>query len=43
MSTAFKGSHNRLRKALVEIGGLAGFLFLALSFFDWLQDSLALG
>ena len=38
-----RGSHNRLHRALMEIGGLFGFLFLAVSFFDWLQDSLALG
>ena len=34
---------HRFRKVLVEIGGLFGVLFLAISFFDWLQDSLALG
>ena len=37
------GAKRRLRRVLVEAGGLIGFLFLALSFFDWLQDSLALG
>ena len=43
MSKALEGSRNRLRRALIEIGGVAGFLLLAVSFFDWLQDSLALG
>ena len=43
MSQSFKGPPNRLRRALMELGGLFGFLFLTISFLDWLQDSLALG
>ncbi|WP_256429997.1 hypothetical protein [Caulobacter sp. S45] len=38
-----KVPRDRFRKVLVEVGGLFGVLFLALSVFDWLQDSLALG
>ena len=38
-----EGVKRRLRRVLVEAGGLVGFLFLALSFFDWLQDSRARG
>ncbi len=43
MPKPFEGSRFRLRKMLVEVGGLFGVLFLAISVFDWLQDSLALG
>ena len=43
MSNAPKNSQTRLRRVLMEAGGLVGVLFLAVSFFDWLQDSLALG
>ena len=38
-----KGPRNHLRHVLVQVGGLFGLLVLAISFFDWLQDSLALG
>ncbi len=43
MPHLFEGSRNRLRKAVLEMGGLFGFLLLAVSFVDWLQDSLAAG
>ena len=43
MSKPLKSHRERLRKVLVEVGGLFGFVFLAISFVDWLQDSLALG
>ena len=33
----------RLQRVLMKAGGLFGFLLLAVSFFDWLQDSVALG
>ncbi len=38
-----RDAKRRLKRVLVQGGGLVGFLVLALSFFDWLQDSLALG
>ena len=43
MHQVLNGPSKRLRKLLVRLGGVFGFLLLAISFFDWLQDSLALG